>query len=102
MREFTKAEIASIARRHSIDVSDDWSGPAEVWPLCEKMMNAGSVVIIKLDGERISEDDNGKFTVIAMDGLLAGSQIRGDFETLDEGLCYLIGNYDAITNSIQS
>ena len=100
MRSFSKNEISVIARRHSIDVTENWSGPGEVWPLCEKMMDDGCVVIIKLDGERTSEEDNGKFTVIAMDGPLAESQIRGDFETLDEGLCYLIGNYDAITNSV--
>jgi len=98
MREYTKTEVAQIAQKNSVNVSANWSGIGPLWPLCEKMMQDGSVVIVKLDGQRTAESDNGKFTVIAMDGPLGETQIRGDFVTLDEALCYLVGNYFALVS----
>ena len=93
MRGYTKSEIVKIAAEHGLTLNESWTGPGPVWPLLELMMSQESVVILKLDGERNPDVANGNFTVIAMGGGLQEREIRGDFEDLDEALCYLIGNY---------
>ena len=98
MRHYSKTEIGEIANRNAIPLDENWSGPGPVWPLIEKFHEAGSFVVIKLDGNRRDPGDNGQYTVVATGGKLGEAVIRGDFETLDESLCYLIGNYDRITS----
>ena len=94
MRTFTKADIVCIAKQKSIQIEENWSGPGQIWPIVEEMMIAGCVVVVKLDGVRNHEtDDNGNYTLIASDGPLGDVLIRGDFHDLDDGLCYLTGNY---------
>lgn len=97
MKTFTKSEIVKIAQQQSVVLNEDWTGPGQVWPLIEEMMMAGCVVVMKLDGARNPEaGDNGKYTIIATGGPLGSVSIRGDFENLDDGLSYLIGNYHAV------
>lgn len=92
MREYKKSEIWEIANAHGFHIEPDWNSIGSVWPLLEKMMDLGSVVLVKLDGKRTSR----RYTILAMGGPLGDENIRGDFLTLEDGLCYLIGNYFSI------
>ena len=100
MKTYDKSDVVAIATECGFDLSTSWSGPGPVWPLIAMMMTNGATVVIKLDGQRQpDEGDNGNYTVIAQGGPLEGDMIRGDFEDLDQSLCYLIGNYFEISNS---
>lgn len=94
MQDFSKSKVVGIAKDVGISISKSWPGMSEIWPLIEKMKNEGATIVLKLDGQRIPENgDNGQYTIIAQNGPLGDSMIRGNFEDVDEALCHLIVNY---------
>jgi len=90
MKRYNKQDIASmLADVLSINISADWYGVDPVMPALEKMRADGSVLLIKLDGERAQH----WYTVVVKGGLLGEEAFRTDADTLEEALCYVIGNY---------
>lgn len=84
-----KASVADIAKRLGLPmVPTDWSGVDPVWPILERMGNEGAVVVIKIDGQRISE--NGKYTVVLSGGPLKDDFFHYDTATLEEGIAKAI------------
>lgn len=64
----------------------DWFGCDAVWPALEEMANEGSVVVVKLDGQRTSPEDNGRYTILVSGGQLGEDFFRMDTDVLEEGL----------------
>ena len=86
-----KASVADIAKRLGLPlVPTDWSGCDPVWPILEQMGNEGAVVVVKIDGQRTSEDDNGKYTVVLSGGTLKDDFFHTDTATLEEGIAKAI------------
>ena len=54
------------------------------------MANEGSTVVVKIDGERRGEDDNGRYTVVVSGGPLGENYFRMDVSSLEEGLAKAI------------
>lgn len=88
------AHVNVVASRIGLPLSaPDWNGTDAVWLLLEKMKEDGAVVIIKLDGERKGEDDNGPYTALVSGPPLGGDAIRTDAHVLEEALAYVICLY---------
>lgn len=95
-RDVLVAHVVRIASELRLPVPDrDWRGVDAVWPLLEKIRDDGAIVLLKLDGERTGENDNGPYTVLASGLPLPGGAIRTDSHTLEEGLSYVICHYAA-------
>ena len=62
--------------------------------LLERMRQEGAIVIIKLDGERTSKNDNGPYSFVVTSGPLGNGSIRIDSESIDVGLAYIISEYN--------
>ena len=90
-----KAEAARILRDLSIaEVTPDWQGCDPVWGALERMRDDGAVVLVKLDGERAGEGDNGPYTVAISGGRLeADDFFRIDTFVLEEALAHGIIHY---------
>jgi hypothetical protein len=74
-------------------VSPNWSGCDPVWPAFEKMAEEGAIVIVKIDGGRKSQGDNGRFTIVVSSGLLGDDFFRTDTHVLEVGLARAILYY---------
>lgn len=65
----------------------NWSGCGAMWKALEKMANEGATVVLKIDGQRNSPDDNGRYTVIVSGGPLGSEDFfRTDTHLLEEGV----------------
>jgi hypothetical protein len=62
-------------------------------PLVNRVVSDGSVVVIKMDGERIADDDGGRYTVIISGGNLGRDYYRSDSDSLEEALAKPILEY---------
>jgi hypothetical protein len=87
-----RAIIVAIGESFGITIPQNWSGCDAVWPLIERMQFDGAVVLIKLDGERTSDEDNGPYTVVVSGKSLEDS-IRIDTFSIDAGLAFVITEY---------
>lgn len=67
------------------------------WIVFEAMAREGAVVLVKVDGERVGEEDNGKYTVLASGGGLRGEVVRRDSHDLLDAIEYLVVRYVEIT-----
>ena len=86
-----KASVADTAKRLGLPlVPGDWSGCDPVWPILEQMALEGAVVVVKIDGQRTSEDDNGRYTVVVSGGPLEDDFFHTDTATLEEGIAKAI------------
>ena len=96
--ELAKVEAAQIVADLGIaSVPADWHGCDAVWPALEKMATEGSTVVIKIDGERRGEDDNGRYTVVVSGGPLGENFFRIDVSNLEEGLAKAILHFAQTT-----
>lgn len=85
------AELASALGQKPVEAN--WSGIDSVLPALEAMANDGSVVVIKLDGQRKPPKDNGRYTVLVSGGKLGEDFFRIDTAVLEEGLAAAILRY---------
>ena len=85
--------VWQIAQQLAIELPPSWVGVGSVWPLLERMRSDGAVVLVKLDGERVSPADSGPYTVLASGKPLLGDCIRTDGETVEAALSYVIVEY---------
>jgi hypothetical protein len=85
--------VVNIASQLGIEVSPNWTGVDAIWPLLEMMRAEGSIVILKLDGERTGLEDAGPYTVLASGAPLSGDTIRIDATTIEEAITYVICRY---------
>lgn len=75
-------------------LSADWRGVDAVLPLLERMRTEGSVVVLKLDGQRIDSDDNRPYTVVISGGKLSSDgYVHTECATLEEALIHGIVEY---------
>ncbi|QPB83412.1 hypothetical protein CWC22_010620 [Pseudoalteromonas rubra] len=94
MQDISKEAMCAIASKLGLpEISPSWQGIDAVLPLLDKIKGEGGIVIIKFDGERNSEDDNGQYTLMISGTPLAGDFIRTDSETVEEGLATVITEY---------
>jgi hypothetical protein len=63
----------------------DWSGRDAIWPAFERMALEGATVLVKIDGQRTGDDDNGLYTVLVSGGRLGDEFFRMDTPDLDVG-----------------
>jgi hypothetical protein len=93
-RDATRAEAVRRAKELGFaDVPPDWRGCDAVWDVLEAMADAGSVVVIKLDGGRNAPGDNGRYTVVVSGGPLGEDVFRVDTRVLEEGLAGAIVHF---------
>src|SRR5687768_9120501 len=86
-----KESVADVAQKLGFgSISPDWAGCDPVWALFEEMAKEGAVVVVKIDGQRTSEDDTGKYTVLVSGGPLGEDFFRADTHVLEEGLARAI------------
>lgn len=94
MQNISKEAVCAIASKLGLpEISPSWQGVDAVLPVLNKIKSEGGIVIIKLDGERTSEDDNGQFTLMVSGSPLDGDFIRTDSATIEEGLTKIIMEY---------
>lgn len=86
--------VSRIASHLGVQTAPDWSGLDAVWPLLEKMKDEGAVVLLKLDGERTEDDDNGQYTALASGPPLQRA-IRTDADSMEEAVSFVICHYAA-------
>lgn len=79
-----------IVKRGLAAIPEDWHGCDAVWPALEEIANAGSTVVVKIDGQRNQEDDNGRYTIVISGGPLGEEFFRLDSRALEEGLAKAI------------
>ncbi|AGA28263.1 hypothetical protein [Singulisphaera acidiphila] len=92
--EAAKVKAAQIlADLGMASVPGDWRGCDAIWPALEEMANEGSTVLVKIDGERVGEDDNGRYTVVVSGGPLGENYFHMDATTLEEGLAKAIPHF---------
>lgn len=92
----SRTQVSSIAAQLGMPpVAADWQGIDAVLPMLERMRREGAVVLVKLDGERTGDEDNGPYTVLISGRPLAGETIRTDAHLLEEALAYVICRYAA-------
>lgn len=83
-----------LSDRGIANINPDWSGCDAVWKALEAMANEGATVIVKIDGERTSPNDTGRYTVLISGGPLASDEyFRTDTQVLEEGLAKAILYY---------
>ncbi|NBD12868.1 hypothetical protein [Corallococcus silvisoli] len=70
--------------------AEDWVGIDPVLPLLERMRQEGAVVVMKLDGERRSAEDNGPYTVVVSGVPLAGDYLKAETRSIEEALTRVI------------
>jgi hypothetical protein len=86
-----KARAAQIIQEVGLaTVSTDWSGCDAVWTAFEEMSKEGATVVIKIDGQRTSPEDNGRYTVLVSGGPLGEEFFRLDTSVLEDGLAKAI------------
>lgn len=68
------------------------------WLLLNKISNEGSVVIVKLDGQR----SQNCYTLLISDGLLGGEYFRKDGDDLDEMINEGANFYDRLIWSVST
>lgn len=96
--ELAKIKAAQIVADLGIaTVPGDWHGCDAVWPVLEEMANEGSTVVVKIDGERRGEGDNGRYTVLVSGGPLGENFFRMDVSNLEEGLAKAILHFAQAT-----
>ena len=88
--ELAKVKAAQIVADLGSLRPGDRHGCDAVWPVLEEMANQGSTVVVKIDGERRGEDDNGRYTVVVSGGPLGENFFRMDVSNLEEGLAKAI------------
>lgn len=76
------------------NVRPDWTGCDAVWKVLEEIANEGATVVVKIDGQRTSPGDNGRYTVLVSGGPLGREEFfRTDTHELEEGLSKAILYY---------
>jgi hypothetical protein len=89
--EAAKLKAAQVLANIGVaSIPGDWSGCDAIWPALEEMANEGSTVVVKIDGQRKGEGDNGRYTVLVSGGPLGEDFFRMDTSTLEEGLAKAI------------
>ncbi len=89
-----KSDVAKVAHQVGVtEVNSDWKGLDDIWPIFELMADEGAVILVKLDGERILKDDNGRYTVVVTGGSLRDDYFRSDTENIEEGVARAILRY---------
>ncbi len=96
LKEVKKQASLLLAERGIVEVSPDWIGCDPVWNAFEKMRAEGAVVVVKLDGERMQANDNGRYTVVVSGPPLGDNFFRIDCHVLEEGLAKAIVHYAAV------
>jgi len=87
------ATVAAIGKSQGIEIMPDWNGLDAVMPLLEKMRSERAVVILKFDGERVGDEDNGPYTAMVQGGLLGDYFPRTDSHSIEEAVSYIIIEY---------
>ncbi len=72
------------------DIGPDWQGCDAVWSVLEEMATEGASGIAKIDGQRTSSGDVGRYTVVVSGGPLGEDLFRLDTGVLEEGLAKAI------------
>lgn len=76
------------------NIKPDWSGCDAMWIALEEMANEGATVVVKIDGQRTSSSDNGRYTVLVSGGPLGSEDFfRVDTPILEEGLAKAVIYY---------
>lgn len=96
LKEIKQQACLLLAELGIDDVSPNWIGCDPVWKAFEKMRAEGAVVVIKLDGERMQANDNGRYTVVVSGPPLGDNFFRIDCNVLEEGLAKAIIHYAAV------
>lgn len=65
---------------------------SNAWPLLDQIRTEGSVVVVKLDGQRTKS----RYTVVISDGLLGEDYFRKDGDDLDELVSEGVNFYDSL------
>ncbi|MCP4109673.1 MAG: hypothetical protein GY749_29835 [Desulfobacteraceae bacterium] len=88
------SNIKFIANKIGItEFPDNWKGIDAVLPILEKMKDEGAVIVVKFDGQRTGEGDNGPYTIVVSGQPLGDDFIRIDSEKLEDGLSHVIVEY---------
>lgn len=89
-----RVHVIEVAKRLGVVAPPTgWHGVDAVWPLLQKMKEDGAVFILKIDGERLGEDDNGPYTALVSGPPLQGEAIRTDALSAEDALAYVICHY---------
>ena len=88
-----RERLSSIATDMGIELKTDWSGLDEVWPLVERVQRDGATFIIKVDGERTNQNDNGPFTSVVNAAATGGGSYRTDSSTIEEAVAHVLCKY---------
>lgn len=94
MNKYNKKNICDISKSLGKTlIPIDWQGIDSVIELIEEMKSDGAVIIIKFDGERKKDVDNGSYTFIVTGKPLNDESIRIDTASIEHGLSFIIGEY---------
>lgn len=74
-------------------VPDNWSGIDPVIPLLERIRREGAIVIIKFDGQRRDEADNGPYTAMISSRRLRDETLRIDAHSIEDAVAQVIAGY---------
>jgi hypothetical protein len=85
--------MTALASRLGIAGERAWRSCDDFWPVLQKAMQAGAVIVIKLDGLRTGEDDPGPYSVVISGGALGDGFARRDADSISEALAETILEY---------
>ncbi len=94
MQSNSNEAVCAIATKLGLpEISSSWQGIDAVMPILDKIKDEGGIVIIKIDGERVPDGDNGSYTVMVSGPPLNGDFIRTDCDVVEDGLTTIILAY---------
>ncbi|MBL8892024.1 MAG: hypothetical protein JNL67_18760 [Planctomycetaceae bacterium] len=93
MSSETMENLATLCQRLGFNLDSNWKGLDAVWPMVELIRGDGGVVVIKVDGQRTSEEDNGAYTVVISGGGLKGDYVSTERSSLEDCLEHCIREY---------
>lgn len=86
--------VSKVARELGLPVvPEDWTGCDAVLPILEKMKDEGAVIVLKLDGQRSGEIDNGPYTAVVSAEFLEERFFRTDASSIEDALAHIIVSY---------
>ena len=85
--------LARLREGLGVEGAADWSTVDAFWPVLERMRGDGAVVVLKLDGQRVGEDDDGPFTVVLSGGGLGDDYVRVDGRSMPAALGEAVMRY---------
>jgi hypothetical protein len=71
----------------------DWKGVDELMPILERLRADGAIVMMKLDGEHRTGNDQGPYTALITGQVLAGEFFRSDQPTMEQALSEVVIAY---------